>query len=127
MKRDPRLIEFSREHHSALKLGLFLKNSANLIEMNQQINELKEMLIQHFSEEEKELTDILNTFNQPDLKDRFIQDHKDLRHLLNQHEYNYEDAKAIGVLLTDHSRFEERELFSAIQTYWDQEELKHNV
>lgn len=127
MKRDPRLIEFSREHHSALKLGFFLKNSNDNTEMNLQIHALKNILLHHFFEEEQELWEILNNFDQSSLKDRFLSDHKNLRQLLNQDTYTYEDAKAIGTLLTDHSRFEERELFPAIQNFWDKEELDHNV
>ena len=55
MKRDPRLIEFSREHHSALKLGLFLRNSQDVDECNTHIQALKTMLLEHFNEEEKDL------------------------------------------------------------------------
>lgn len=118
MKRDPRLIEFSREHHSALKLGLFLRNSQNIDECNSQIQALKTMLLEHFYEEEKDLLNIIDALPNPSLRERFLSDHQALRSLLLQDHLSLHEAKAFGQLLIDHSRFEERELFPAIQQYW---------
>lgn len=118
MKRDPRLIEFSREHHSALKLGLFLRNSQDVDECNTHIQALKTMLLEHFNEEEKDLLNIIDVLPNPSLRERFISDHQALRSLLIQDHLHLHDAKIFGELLVDHSRFEERKLFPAIQQYW---------
>lgn len=120
MKRDPRLVEFSREHHSALKLGLLIKNSDDLALLTKEIKKLKGMLLSHFAEEEVDLLHLVRKIDKPALLDRFEDDHKKLRRYLHQSEFTLEDVKAFGALLTSHSRFEEQELFQAIQAYWSQ-------
>ncbi|GAA5095835.1 hemerythrin domain-containing protein [Wohlfahrtiimonas larvae] len=122
MKRDPRLIEFSREHHSALKLGLLIKNSDDLPLLIKEIKKAKGMLLNHFAEEETDLLSIMNEMNSPNLVAQFESDHKQLRAYLHQSELALDDVKAFGALLTSHSRFEEKELFQAIQAYWAETE-----
>ena len=118
MKRDPRLVEFSREHHSALKLGLLIKNSDDLALLTKEIKKAKGMLLNHFAEEETDLLGIMNCIGDQSVIDRFEDDHKKLRRYLHQSELTLEDVKAFGALLTSHSRFEEQELFQVIQDYW---------
>ena len=118
MKRDPRLVEFSREHHSALKLGLLIKNSDDLALLIKEIKKAKGMLLNHFAEEETDLLGIMHRIGDQSVIDRFEDDHKKLRRYLHKSELTLEDVKAFGALLTSHSRFEEQELFQVIQDYW---------
>ena len=118
MKRDPRLVEFSREHHGALKLGLLIKNSDDLPLLIKEIKKAKGMLLNHFAEEETDLLGIMHRIGDQSVIDRFEDDHKKLRRYLHQSELTLEDMKAFGALLTSHSRFEEQELFQVIQDYW---------
>lgn len=125
MKRDPRLVEFSREHHSALKLGLLIKNSDDLALLTKEIKKAKGMLLNHFAEEETDLLGIMNCIGDQALQDRFEDDHKKLRRYLHKSALTLDDVKAFGALLTNHSRFEEKELFQAIQAYWAETEIDH--
>ena len=83
MKRDPRLIEFSREHHQALKLGKLLENTISVEKGNVELEKYREMLLLHFQEEEEMLNSIIETFDHS-VTERFHNDHAQLRSYLKK-------------------------------------------
>ncbi len=133
MKRDIRLIPFSKEHHQTLKLGHYLQRlteiEADLTMTLKQIQELSEsanravceeraLLLNHFAEEERELQSIIDQLPNQDLKFQFETEHQQLRQILSQNEWTLNELVSLGRLLIDHTRFEERALFPAIEDYW---------
>ena len=117
MKRDPRLIPFSQEHHGALKLSLKLQNAPTDEATAELLLSEREGLLTHFSEEEQLIIPILNSMSSSGaLLLQFLNDHRDLRHLLTENDpATYVE---LGKRLNSHTRFEERELFPAIEAYW---------
>lgn len=118
MKRDPRLIEFSREHHLALKLGNSLAKAESAEKANAAVDEHREFLLGHFLEEEDDLLEIIEKLDNDAVGERFLQDHHDLRQFLEKRDLSLEALQAFGALLIAHTRFEERELFTLIQQFW---------
>ncbi|UNM97146.1 hemerythrin HHE cation-binding protein [Ignatzschineria rhizosphaerae] len=120
MKRDPRLIEFSREHHLALKLGSTLAKAKDLEAGNAAVDEYRTFLLAHFLEEERDLLEIIKKIGNDAVGEQFLQDHKVLREFLQQKNLSLEALQEFGKQLIAHTRFEERELFTLIQEFWDQ-------
>ncbi len=118
MKRDPRLIEFSREHHQALKLGKYLENTISVEKGNVELEQYRIMLLAHFTEEEQMLNHIVDTLDLA-VKARFHNDHAELRNYLKKGILTISELQQLGTLLISHTRFEERELFQMIQEQWD--------
>ena len=87
MKRDPRLVPLSREHHAALRLGrqLIAGEGGGL---------LRDML--------------------PALRAHFAEEHAQLLALFAAAQRGERQAEA-GQMLIDHVRFEERTLFPAVE------------
>ncbi len=135
MKRDSRLIPFSKEHHQTLKLGndlrrlteieanpaITLKQIQALLESaSKAVHAEKALLLGHFAEEERELQSIIDQLPNQDLKWQFQAEHRQLRQILSQNEWSLNELIALGTLLIAHTRFEERSLFPAIESYWNQ-------
>lgn len=135
MKRDSRLIPFSKEHHQTLKLGNYLrrlseieadpeinlKQIQTLLESaNRAVNEDRASLLKHFSEEEQLLQPILDQWADQHLNHQFQAEHQQLRQILSQNEWTLNELIDLGTLLITHTRFEERSLFPAIEDYWNQ-------
>src|SRR5574337_260439 len=122
MRRDPRLIHFSQEHHAALRLARMLaqvgENTGDLpAAVSAAIEEARDDLERHFAEEERELIPQLHAFGESALIARLQAEHAALDPLLR----NTADGLAfgrLGRLLEAHVRFEERELFMALQRHW---------
>ena len=119
MKRDPRLIEFSREHHLALKLGNRLVKVRSVEEGNVDVDEYRDFLLAHFIEEEHDLLTIIERLDNDTVGERFLKEHAILRALLEQRSLSLTKLQEFGELLIAHTRFEERELFTLIQEYWE--------
>ena len=115
MKRSPALIHFSREHHPALVLAKRIQRAANseLIALQPSSAFLAE-LEKHFAEEEAQFAPTLATL--PQLAARFNDDHTVLRTLMHRlHKGELTALVEFARRLEAHVRFEERELFPALE------------
>lgn len=119
MRRTALLIEFSREHHASLKLvrhlralGTAAPPASLLEELAAQAGELQ----RHFAAEEALLLPRLNAAGptQQALATRLLAEHRDLRALLAAPPQPATLA-ALAELLEAHVRFEERQLFPAVE------------
>lgn len=115
MKRHPRLITLSQEHHHALKLALdLLQGRADAGAVLIQRDEL----LHHFDDEEREFAPYWAQLSQrPEtahLEAQFVHEHRLLREDLADAP-ELADAQAFARRLQAHVRFEERELFPALE------------
>lgn len=115
MKRSEALIPLSREHHRALVVAkriqaLEQKPENLLITYWREVRAgLQQELELHFAEEERGFQNLLSGVH----KERFLNDHQELRELLAK-----DDPEAIirfAQCLKEHVRFEERELFGWLE------------
>lgn len=117
MKRHKKLIEFSKEHHPSLVLCLkILRHPEQNFE--QEISAHFGNLLDHFEREERAFVHLWKRLNDPALEKRFKEEHQILRELHQNPDYtskawNQHFAEA----LRNHARFEERELFPALEQY----------
>ena len=124
MKRHAALQYLSRDHHKALKLArqaCFASDSGHVIaiaEAAQMINALfPEWIEGHFRAEEATLLPALATAGGGELVRQVLAQHAELRALTQQLETPDGPTLArFGKLLTEHVRFEEREVFESAQT-----------
>lgn len=116
MKRHPQLVPLSKEHHLSLSLCVRILRAPQ--ENHQaEIRAHYQDLLTHFEEEEQQFNALWVTLNRPDLRKRFENDHAILRQM--QHEIEQADETwnvRFATILRDHARFEERELFPAMET-----------
>jgi hemerythrin-like domain-containing protein len=123
MKRHPELQALSREHHGALKLARDAKIAAGSADAAQVerlaarvVNCFAAELEPHFMIEEQELLPRLAQAGDAPLVARTLAEHTRLRALAKR--LRTPDATALAEfadLLAAHVRFEERELFEAVQ------------
>ncbi|GAB4119455.1 MAG: hypothetical protein Fur0026_09710 [Sideroxydans sp.] len=123
MKRDPRLQDLSREHHHALTLGKACERAAAGQEpaairaaSARVVQEMASELAPHFACEERDWLPRLHDPAAQMLIQRTLADHRRLHALLPA--IQAEDARALaefGQLLARHVRFEEKELFPALE------------
>lgn len=123
MQRSPALQPLSREHHAALKLAKACERAALAADapdvaracrraMDACAGELKA----HFSVEERTLLPLLDGTPDQPLAGRALAEHGQLYALLDGLQQN--DAETLGRFgkcLAEHVRFEERELFPALE------------
>ncbi|WP_028453732.1 hemerythrin domain-containing protein [Chitinilyticum aquatile] len=115
MKRSPALIHFSREHHPALVLAKRIQRAqadelAGLLPSITFLGDLEK----HFVEEETQFAPTLAAL--PQLAERFDDDHAALRALMHRLQKGELAALAeFAQRLEAHVRFEERELFPALE------------
>ncbi len=123
MKRHAALQQHSREHHIALKmarLARFAADSGASAAIVQAAAEIVEQYLEfmeaHFRDEEEGILRQLKAIGQDALVERTLTEHVRLRQLglALQHPDGATLAE-FGSLLTDHVRFEERELFETAQ------------
>jgi hemerythrin-like domain-containing protein len=124
MKRTPALQPLSREHHTALTLAKACERAAQSCDeeritktCQRILKAFAEELEPHFQIEEQSLLPLLHSAENRPLEQRTMEDHRQLRALLDGLRRN--DAGALdsfGKLLTAHVRFEERELFPALES-----------
>jgi hypothetical protein len=118
MRRSTTLKAISREHYFALNLGKDCERAALsgdeklLMKIYLKVHKAYERLLEpHFQVEENSLLPLLKNVEIKPLVERSLSDHCQLRALLNGLSQN--DAESLGSFgkcLTDHVRFEEREL-----------------
>lgn len=116
MKRHPLLVPLSQEHHHTLALCLRIlrhPEQSHRDDINNHFVDLE----QHFFKEEQMFAPLWASLNRPDLHDRFSDEHARLRVLYR--DADFDDAAwntEFATLLREHARFEERELFPALET-----------
>ena len=125
MKRHAALQQHSREHHIALKmarLARFAADSGAGAAIDQAAADIAEhyldLMEAHFQDEEEGILQQLKAIGQDELVARTLAEHVRLRQLGEA--LKQPDAATLtefGTLLTDHVRFEERELFEKAQEY----------
>ncbi|MBF0804168.1 MULTISPECIES: hemerythrin domain-containing protein [unclassified Neisseria] len=116
LKRHPDLIERSREHHHSLALCLrILRHPAGCHRAD--IETHLPDLLAHFAAEEHQFAPHWHNIA-PALRARFESDHRQLREMAAAPQYGSE-AWNTGFALTlrNHARFEERELFPALEPF----------
>lgn len=125
MKRHPRLQALSREHHQALTLAKACRLAA-AAEDGQRITAACQRVVQemasglaaHFMQEERDLLPLLAYPEAQMLLQRTFFDHRRMRDLVPA--LQQQDAQALaefGERLAQHVRFEERELFPALEQH----------
>lgn len=115
MKRHPKLIQLSREHHTALRLGRHLVAGGAADELRAE----HAALMAHFDEEERDLAPLLQKHGQFALAERLYAEHAQLRTLFAAISHGTGKTEA-GQALIAHVRFEERELFPVIEILFAQ-------
>lgn len=118
LKRHPDLIERSREHHHSLALCVrILRDPAQSHQSD--IEAHAPDLLAHFIEEEKQFAAHSQQLDAA-LQTRFEADHAKLRELLAHPHYQDADWNTeFATTLREHARFEERELFPAVEPFLD--------
>ena len=125
MKRSPILQPLSREHHTALTLAKACERAAQSGDAamvsqacQRAILAFSNQLAPHFQIEEQSLLPLLKGTEAQALVQRTLADHQQLRGLLDGLQHNdIEALNRFGKCLTGHVRFEERELFPAIESW----------
>ncbi len=124
MRRSPALQPLSREHHAALKLAKACERavlSADAAEVERACRRAMEVyaseLEAHFAVEEQKLLPLLHGTPDQPLVERMLTEHRQLYALLDGLRQNDAEILArFGKCLTAHVRFEERELFPALES-----------
>lgn len=115
MKRDARLIPFSREHHVALALARRIEQAADDSRRSElcrlAVEQFSRQLAPHFQLEETEILPVLQAQYQDQVA-RTLDEHRRLRQLAERIAgFDHAALAEFGVLLRAHTRFEDRELF----------------
>lgn len=129
IKRNPALVEFSKDHHFGLLLVWKIRQGermgiAPIRISNYVICTFDQDLAFHFADEEKYL--FINLSPNDSLRLRAEEDHTKLRALIVQVKRNPYDRTRVrdfADLLEVHIRFEERELFNRLQSLLPEEKL----
>jgi hypothetical protein len=129
IKRDPALVEFSKDHHFGLllvwKIRHGLRTGIAPVRISRYVSCLfVAELAQHFADEEAYLFPQLAATDP--LRLRAEQEHAELRALVASLRKKYNEAEtllAFAELLEAHIRFEERELFNQLQASLSSEQL----
>ena len=123
MKRSKALQALSREHHTALTLAKACERAVGSGDSGQigaacqrVIRAFADELEPHFVAEEQSLLPLLKTTESQPLVQRTLADHLQLRALIKDLQQNEAGAlDSFGKCLAAHVRFEERELFPALE------------
>jgi hypothetical protein len=116
LKRHSALIGLSREHHHSLSLCVRLLRTPEEEHRNELEPHFAELEV-HFREEETMFAPVWQNIA-PELKARFERDHAKLRKMMAEPEYGSKVWNTdFAVTLRDHARFEERELFPAVEPF----------
>lgn len=123
MKRDPRLRRLSSDHHLALVLAQRTAKAAESPSRTERVrawravlNTFARNLSPHFAVEEDVLLPALEAAGAHALAERTREEHEALRRLVRARtRAEPERLRAFAALLTNHVRFEERELFETAQ------------
>lgn len=127
MKRDPRLRGLSSEHHHALVLARRVERAAAAwsLEHGAELrSSFDRELAPHFAIEEELLLPALRAAAQAELCARVEQDHALLRRAADQAVAgDAAAARSFSAALSEHVRFEERELFPACEAHLSEDVL----
>jgi hemerythrin-like domain-containing protein len=137
MKRHPALIFLSRDHHHGLILSQLVKKNAPLYkglphDLAGKITYVasfhQDELKKHFFEEENILFEFVKTKNKyfEESVNQLKEEHRQLSELVSCFSETKDPETVLhdfGVLLEQHIRFEERELFEKIQLSFSDDEL----
>lgn len=123
MKRDPVLLPLSREHHTALSLARRCERAAQsgdaamiAATCEEAVNALAGPLKSHFDTEENALLPLLQDAGAQRLVERTLAEHRQLHELrAGLLRMDVTALEAFGKAMIAHVRFEERELFPAIE------------
>lgn len=119
MRRADFLLAFSREHHTTLSLVRRLRahptGQALAGKLLQDYLDHRTDLLAHFAGEETQLRPRLLNHPDPSLQQRLLDEHASLRRLLAA-PVACLPYRELADLLEQHIRFEERELFPALET-----------
>lgn len=126
MKRHQKLQDLSREHYSALKLALQAKHAAASGDPAKIgtaaaacVADFERELEPHFVIEENTLLPLLTAPEETELVRRILQDHAGLRLLATQlRQPDVSKLLGFAKLLTAHIRFEERDMFPAVEAHF---------
>ena len=138
MKRHPALAELSREHHHELSLARGLRRAAaavpeqRLAAASAYVEQFFGPTTDHFRREEEVVFPVYTRHaGQTALVERILREHMELQGLARElraqvaaGEVSAETLDALGSLLHDHVRLEERELFEDIQRVVPSAELQ---
>lgn len=129
IKRNPALVEFSKDHHFGLllvwKIRQGQRNEIPPVRISNYILYFYEQdLVHHFADEEKHL--FIHLAEKDPLRLRAEREHAQVRSLVSSIRQNPENEgwhTEFTQLLEGHIRFEERELFNQLQATMSEEEL----
>lgn len=124
MQRSPALRKLSSEHHAALRLALLCERAASSADKEEIVRACRHALQSyateldaHFLQEERTLLPLLDDTPAHRLSERTRNEHRLLRALLDGLRQNDADAlRNFGTSLKTHVRFEETELFPALES-----------
>ncbi|GIV30826.1 MAG: hypothetical protein KatS3mg029_0177 [Saprospiraceae bacterium] len=120
LKRHPALQPLSREHHFGLLLCWKIRTGLAKGVVPERIKAytdwfFEHYLTPHFEAEEKHVFPILGNLDEHPLLRRALREHRRLRSLFQKNEDLPRQLSLIEEELTAHIRFEERQLFPAIE------------
>ncbi|MEA5444455.1 hemerythrin domain-containing protein [Gammaproteobacteria bacterium AB-CW1] len=129
MKRSPELRPLSREHNVALKLARDAKQAAssrverNISEVWRQLSRFwHEEMAAHFRAEEDVIFPLLRGLGQHELVEQLDREHDAMRVVLEDpSRQDRVRLDALGHVLIDHVRREEREAFPILEKLMDEE------
>jgi hemerythrin superfamily protein len=135
IKRIEELQPLSRDHHYGLLLGWKIKQGVSKNVEAERIGSYvdwfyKNFLVDHFEMEERWVFPVLGA-SDPLVK-QALQEHRQIEKMIDEKDHSYSHLLKFGEKLTDHIRFEERQLFNKIQEVASEDQLaeidrKHNT
>ena len=132
MKRNENLVTLSWEHHDGLvvsfRLQQGLKKNVNSEDMVDYILYTWENVLEHHFWQEEQIInqDISNTESFKNMISQMENDHKQIRNLITEIKKDKSNTQLIqefADILNQHIRFEERQLFPAIESESSKDEL----
>lgn len=130
MRRHPALHGFSSDHHRSLVLAHHARRAGQGVgplSVEDVWAEVRERfpveLEPHFDLEEEHLLPALEAAGEIPLVERVRKEHRVLREAARPEEENAAALKRFGERLERHIRFEEREVFPAVERLFDEEVL----
>ena len=133
MNRHPCLQPLSREHHVGLVIAAKAKNCADTPEsVNEYWQKLKlyltDQIPRHFATEQQKIADVvlarLGEGEARTLMLEMLRQHEQIEQMLELDAPTLADVRALAVLLHDHIRLEERQVFNLAQELMTEEELQ---
>lgn len=127
MKRVPALRDLSSEHHSGMVLVRRIRKAVASPDFQvaavwaDVVERFEHELEPHFQREEQGLLPVLRTTGEHALVERTLLEHKEMRDSVRK--ADPEKLLRFAQLLSDHIRFEERELFEVAQRQLSAEQL----